>query len=161
FFNRDGLVLGIAPQQRGFAPAAAGFGWRQRPLALFPDGGRRADADAVAQVERRQRVAEISLVAESRISASDAQVQARPVRRLNRSEGDLRLGPDFILLRNAFWPGRFRIVGPLFGKIEVITDRQARPLIAEREGDGDLAFADLSQLPQYWRATPTELLPCF
>src|SRR6201994_2166056 len=66
--ERHRPMLGIAAQSSSWASATGPRGWRQRPVAGWPDAGARPHAKHVAQAERGDADAERGLIAISRIT---------------------------------------------------------------------------------------------
>src|ERR1700760_4186798 len=78
--ERHLLMRRIAPQPDGWASAATPGGWRQRPVAGWPDAGARTHAEHIAQAQVGDADAERGLIAISRITQDDPHRHAIPHR---------------------------------------------------------------------------------
>jgi hypothetical protein len=90
--DADRVVLAVAPQQLG-RPSAAGSGQRrQGRCAWRPHCDVGADPGDIAQAQRRDLSAQISVVAVAGIHQHHALRQTRFIGRLNLLKGDLGFG---------------------------------------------------------------------
>src|ERR1700758_4837522 len=83
---RHRLMRRIAPQPDGWASAARPGGWRQRPMAGWPDAGARTHAEHIAQAQLGD--AELGLIAISRITQYNPHRHAIPQCLVERPERD-------------------------------------------------------------------------
>src|ERR1700759_3984189 len=105
-------MLGIAAQSSSWASATGPRGWRQRPVAGWPDAGARPHAKHVAQAERGDADAERGLIA---LSGSTHDGPHRPAIRYSLTElpeRDRRLGLEAALFRHPRLGPAGRIIRP-------------------------------------------------
>lgn len=132
-----------------FRRSARGFPWfrRQGFLSRRPYGQRRLNAHQVFQSHIQQGLAELGVVAVSRIGEDRRPGNAIGDCPLNLFGGDERFGAEDDLVRYPGLPTALRVLAPGFRQVEFVGDRKAGCVGADREADGHLAvvlFADLS-----------------
>jgi hypothetical protein len=159
-YSRRPLAPWPAPQATTARPAPrrpTGRRWPLlggRPQRLGTlDGQRRGDA-AVLQEAPQGRVAAVGLIGRHPRSRHPSLQGA-----LQHDPGQLRLGLEPDLLRDPRGPAPGRIVGPTAGRYSS-RSTNARPFGAGIGQKGaHLAVVDLAGGAEYWRCTPTEVVP--
>src|SRR4051795_9961864 len=90
--GRDRLMLGVATERGGRTATPAPLLWRQRFHARRPQAGRGLDADGVGKADLGDPVAEIGVVAVSRVGQYDFGADPGRNGRTQLVQGDLWLG---------------------------------------------------------------------
>src|SRR6201991_1799985 len=144
--ERHRPMLGIAAQSSSWASATGPRGWRQRPVAGWPDAGARPHAKHVAQAERGDADAERGLIAISRITQDGPHRHAIRYSLTELPERDRRLSLEADLFRHPRLGPPRRVLRPGLRQKQPVSDRQAGMVVGHRQADRYLAVVRLAQL---------------
>src|SRR5689334_16870535 len=140
-------MLGVATDRGGGTATPAPLLWRQRFHARRPQAGRGLDADGIGKTDFGYAVAELGVVAVSRVGQCDFGVDPGGNGRTQLVKSDLRLGLEDDIVGYASCGTSGRIINPLMRQIEAISDRQAGVIARRGEAHRDLTIVLLTELP--------------
>src|SRR4051794_39221882 len=140
-------MLGVATDRRGRTATPGPLLWRQRLHARWPQAGRGLDADGIGKADLGYAVAEIGIVAVSRVGQYDFGVDPGGNGRTQLAQCDLWLGLEDDIFGYASCGASGGIINPLVRQIQAISERQAGVIVGRRNAHRDLAVVLLAELP--------------
>ena len=139
-------MLIVSTQPRRWLTASAPALWPKGRFTRTPNADRALHAHHIAKPERCDAGAKTRVGPIAGVGEHYALRRAGGVRALNLVECDLWLGLKDDFLWNAGFLAARAIVGPRFGQIQSMRNRQAGRIIGDRKRHRDLAIVLLAQL---------------